>query len=669
MINKQSYHITIKKALYLIIFSSYLFLLNSCFKGTDPPLHHVMLLAGENRPELQKVLHHYSASGNEQKLKAAEFLISNMQFKFSYEGDILHHYDTIFYLYDSLRKNGVIVGDPPVVTQTWNFVEEKYGAISSSRLKPKFDCANVTADFLIQNIDQAFFSWEKSPFYNPDQFNTFCEYVLPYRIQNEPFEVYRQKYYDSLHHIVDTAKTVRDVVKGFHLEMRWNRNFRPSGLLHNYPVEFPISLMEVGRRGACRHLTTYTTLYMRSCGLPVTIDRAVWANRSQGHSWNVLIINDSTFFPFDALASDSITLAYTPAKIFRKNYSCNLDLYRQLNSNDVPSYLFALDEIDVTNEYRKTFDIKVPIEYSSQKYKKKKHGLICVFDNMEWRPVYWGSIHKGKLFFQNMPPNIAYIGAFYDKGKIVPATPPFVLDNEGIVRELIANKDSLLTLNLERKYPRFKRIEDHAWGMRRTNAEGANNLQFQNSKRFFSIYEPPFEVTDSFINDRKKYRYVRLRSADHRNANFAEVEFYGKKQIDDVEVKLTGKLIGYPPVEADDEHPYTHAMDGNLESYFSKEKGQEGWVGLDLGEGNEHVITRIRFCPRSDTNFILKDDEYELLYWDNNGWNSVEKKVAPQYNTIKFENVPSGTMYLLRNHTRGKEERIFTYVNDKQIWW
>jgi hypothetical protein len=45
------------------------------------------------------------------------------------------------------------------------------------------------------------------------------------------------------------------------------------------------------------------------------------------------------------------------------------------------------------------------------------------------------------------------------------------------------------------------------------------------------------------------------------------------------------------------------------------------------------------------------------------------KKVAPQYNFIDYEDVPSGTLYLLHNLSRGKEERIFTFGDGKQVWW
>lgn len=36
---------------------------------------------------------------------------------------------------------------------------------------------------------------------------------------------------------------------------------------------------------------------------------------------------------------------------------------------------------------------------------------------------------------------------------------------------------------------------------------------------------------------------------------------------------------------------------------------------------------------------------------------------------ITFKDVPQGGLYLLRDLTRGKDERIFTYENGEQVWW
>ena len=53
------------------------------------------------------------------------------------------------------------------------------------------DVKIVTAGFLIQNIDSAFVQWKEGPWARHLDFEDFCEYLLPYRISNEPLEYWR----------------------------------------------------------------------------------------------------------------------------------------------------------------------------------------------------------------------------------------------------------------------------------------------------------------------------------------------------------------------------------------------------------------------------------------------------------------------------------------------
>jgi hypothetical protein len=85
--------------------------------------------------------------------------------------------------------------------------------------------------------------------------------------------------------------------------------------------------------------------------------------------------------------------------------------------------------------------------------------------------------------------------------------------------------------------------------------------------------------------------------------------------------------------------------------------------------GKQEQIARIRYLPRNDDNNIRPGDEYELFYWDKGQWNSLGKQTGTDKYVLRYDNCPSNTLFLLHNHTRGKEERIFTYENGKQKWW
>ena len=64
---------------------------------------------------------------------------------------------------------------------------------------------------------------------------------------------------------------------------------------------------------------------------------------------------------------------------------------------------------------------------------------------------------------------------------------------------------------------------------------------------------------------------------------------------------------------------------------------------------------------------LWSTDTYELFYWQD-GWISLGKK-QPDGDSVVYDNVPIKALLWLRDLTKGREERPFTYENGKQIWW
>jgi hypothetical protein len=618
-------------------------MLLGCYACTNrPSLKETFAKAGNNRAELEKVVAHYDSLGDVQKQEAARFLVANIKQKHSYQGYLLDRYDTILSIYHSLYTQGIYDDEPPVAVNMWKELNRRYGALRTDALTPVYDAQTLSANFLIQNIDEAFDAWKASPLYHPAETTNFLEYVLPYRVANETPEVYRKRYRRMLHHILDTISTPDGIWRGFGTELKTHQHYSSVRFLWDHPVEFSITQMERIRKGGCRHFTTFCALVMRACGLPVAVDRAVWANRSSGHSWNVLMLDSGRVLPFEILSNVSFRLVYKPTKIFRQT--------------------FSRGEIDVTDQYVPAHDISIPVIADFKENSgKKPAAVICIFDNREWHRVFTGTLTGGKMSFKNMAADVAYLGAYYADGRQTPATRPFLLHADGTIDFCEADEQARIDMKLERKYPLSKRMQLFANGLLKMAAEGANNSAFEHPDTLFTLNQTTYHLTDSLVNPSKRFRYVRLHIYAEHAANLAEVEFYGKAHPQDEEQLLKGTIIGTPDTLR------SIAMDGSLENYFEKKKGDEAWVGLDLGR--PYYLTRIRFCPRSDTNFILEGDDYELLYWKAGDWHSAGRQKAPQYNWITFREVPTQSMYLLRNHSRGKEERIFTYEEGKQIFW
>lgn len=650
-----------KKSINILIFTT--ILCTSCSR--DVKLDITKQLAGSNYSSLDSVINNYKKDTH--KHEAALFLVRNMYDKYSYEGDIIDRYEAYFDSLQIYRKRDSIISEDDIrIKNCWDSIVAKHGLINKSKLKKRFDCQEISFDFLVRSIDLAYDEWKKKPSFADSSFNTFLEYVLPYRIGHEAIEDYRSRYATQFHMIRDTATTVKDFMNGFTTEFKYGKNRFGSNILKNYPIDISISQIEKGQYGTCRHNASYCAMVMRALGIPATVDYVpAWGNRSMGHEWGVIFLSNGGFYPFDPFFPDSSKLAYKPAKIFRQTFSSPTP--KDLNTlvKEVPLNLILDNSIDVSDQYDKVFDIEVKTNNRSE----KKYGIICVFDNTKWIPVWYGHIDNQKIHFNKMMGDVIYLAAIYDNNKIIPVSSPFLLNKEGEITYFSPDSNNIQEMVLKRKYPRFPRMESFALESRWARVEGSNSSSFKSKDTIYLQEAPPIDIKDTTFVTSKPYRYFRWVVQPYRRADLAEIEFYGKKGLNENEEKLTGQIFGFPIPDEYDSHPYDNAMDGNYETYYRKPKGDFGWVGIDLGFSNKAFLSRLRICPRSDTNFVIRNDEYELFMCNNEGeWISLGRQVASSDSLI-YKEVPSNGLYWLRNLSRGKEERIFSYENGEQVWW
>lgn len=141
----------------------------------------------------------------------------------------------------------------------------------------------------------------------------------------------------------------------------------------------------------------------------------------------------------------------------------------------------------------------------------------------------------------------------------------------------------------------------------------------------------------------------------------AELAFYSKDEAGN-EHKLAGSHIAHK-IEKD---RIEYAFDNNPETVAST-KSTKYWIGTDLGEGKAARVTKIMFLPKSDANNVEPGHLYELYYF-NRGWHLAGRKIAKEYKLV-FNNIPSGVILLLKDRTKGHEERISEYSEGRQIWY
>lgn len=416
-----------------------------------------------------------------------------------------------------------------------------------------------------------------------------------------------------------------------------------------------------GKTGNCLGEASFTVSLCRYMGIPAAIDFTPnYANRSQGHSWSVIINPDgkSTLFHKGFVPGDSVYYLtnYVRPKVYRHRFRLNRKIAGDLaGEKEVPKLFRNADFIDVTEEYGDVSDVTRPVAGDAA----GEIAYICVFDNAEWVPVDYGRIENGKVTFHSMGRDIVYVAAAFQEGRIRPFGNPFHIGMKGEVSEIVADETALQKMTVVRKYPFMSYNEDFNARLDGGRFQVSDNAAFANSATLYTHYGlTDGNWYDAEISDPGKYRYARYIGPAGSYSNINEIEFIsadGKK--------LRGEIIGtrgIPGKESD------KVFDGDILTGFEGSSPDGHWIGIRFDKPER--IGRIRYIPRTDGNCIEVGDRYKLMYWHGSRWKTI-KEVTASSNQLDFSNVPSDGLYLLKDLTKGSEERIFTYENGKQIWW
>lgn len=613
--------------------------------------------AGANRKEIEKALDYFIKQGDSLKLEAIYFLVERMPGKYSIAppeaGNPFH---------------AAIVANPVSEAQAWDPAKSRMGArfdsiraATGTLLPPKItrDIEAVTGDFLIQNVEKAFEAWHKSEKIVNCSFDDFCEYVLPYRIGNEPLTGWRELAFNKFSCLPDSIRDPIELAKAI---------VQKCGIYYNagmskYPFFPTFGELDSLHWGSCDHLAAYLTLSLRAIGIPSAVDVVpAWANRSGGHVWNVVMNKNGRFEDFGFNADGSNGILYKVPKIYRITYSGSATALRYLN----PCWK------DVSGQYSMPVsDVVIPRPALS----KGETPFLCIFDNQGWKPVAVPAIaNKKEVVFENMARGIPFnrntIAGYENEGKGVVYLPmvfrkgvmrafsaPVILRENGELCMLTPDYARAAPVTLYRKYPKYGHISVYAGRMAGGFFEVSRQPGFRKKEIICTIHEAPrHAITEVVLSAPVSCRYLRYRAPDGSWVNLSELQcFSGGK-----------KLAGTPFASDKNQSPEELAKitDDNIDTYYIGEI-RNAWVGIDFGK--EVTIDKIAFSPRTDGNDIIPGEEYELFYWDGQ-WVSAGRKRADGFR-LEYGGIPANVLLWLHNHTKGVEERIFTYTNNEQVWW
>ncbi|MDR0574015.1 MAG: transglutaminase-like domain-containing protein [Tannerella sp.] len=619
----------------------------SCSNHYSQEIEAVLRQAGSNRRELEKVLKHYGQNpADSLKLRAAEFLIINMPGKRS------EYYDAPW-------------NDVATVHLRWTSSSDKRRVLDAYKLgEPvvREDIKCITAEYLISNIELSFKVWRERPWGKHIPFDAFCEEILPYRVDVEPLENWREKALASfadLDTVLNKPGTTTVEACGI-----------VNSLLPRFKMDkdFPamnFSQLMTSARGTCGDMSMLAVFSMRALGIPVTSEYTPrWININSGHFWNA--VRDSTGKHISFMGAGSNPYkphqgtsynAYPKGKVYRKTFAIQQNI--QTEDGNIPPLLQEHKNIrDVSAEYERCTDtVTVCLRYPPGTPTGYVY-LAFEHDNRLY-PIAWAGDSGDTCRFPSIGRNIIYFPVYYAHNRQTPAGDPFLLDNDGnMVTFSPDNPDTLLNFSSIDPDDAFQWLQRMYHGI----FEGANQADFSDAKVLHVInHIPGMFYNEVTLRTTAKYRYVRYKSPEEGYCNVSEIEFYGPDGR-----RLPGTPAGTPGAWNNSNRTCDKVFDGDVTTYYDAFEKSVAWTGLDFHEPQQ--IRKIRYLPRTDGRHIYEGHDYELFYWTKDGWQSLGKQTATNSGSLQYR-APLQALLYIENHTLQRRGKIFFVTSALETRW
>ena len=402
----------------------------------------VLKKAGSNQPELEKVLNYYHSRDEKQKYQAACFLISNMGSKFSIYSK---KYNKAYLTFN--KKKGWYRENKSKRNQHKMKVEID-SLIQNNHSKPAviYDINVISADYLIDNIDYAFKAW-KEPWAKHFNFDEFCEYILPYRIEDEPLSNWRSTFYKKYSWIKDSVKDVSDTKEvALYISNLIGKDFIDEGFL-DLPF-IPVTSLDLVKGGVCKHRYLLMASICRAIGVPAMIDFAPQNSSTfGGHAWIAYLDTLHKLRPCDGGLSrkklshtnkpseafpDKVVLPLADgfgSNVFRYNFSVNPEALasKVKDLSTVPPFFRNKSFKNVTDEYefpQQTFRYPIPREIA----KRNDVAYLALFGyGKVFHPADWCYIENEMAKFEHIGAEIVYLVCTYKDGRLIPISNPILL--------------------------------------------------------------------------------------------------------------------------------------------------------------------------------------------------------------------------------------------------
>lgn len=614
----------------------------ACTGRQDKMVDTALDLAATNRAEIERVLSCYAPGSDTAGI--ARSLVAAMPGLSATTGAGM---DSIEAMYRQLPVNG-----------SWGFDSARTARgrmFAAMPLTTEPDLRSITAKYLIDNIDDAYSLW-RSRKWNADlPPELFCEMLLPYRIGNEPVTSWRGAYRrwladieDSiapLTNAVDAARIVSARIGSCPYNDRLSTPHRSALALLDYPV------------GYCREDCDRTAYAMRALGIPVAVDMMLASpENGAAHMWNVVYDNDAghtrmfdnrRYLPTrDSIHND----LRRKGKVYRLTFAPTFGrLQKYQGAKSAPPALLNPRLADVTAQYFGHNTAEVAVDPGVGEV------YLGIYTPGGFKAVDIAERRGDKAVFTDIEPCLIFFPVTNRGASFEACGPPFMLAEHGRVHTFGAQSGVTERVRLTRKFPlRFIHKERLASivGVQVQSAPTAagpwRTIHVVERPAWSNYYPVPLATP---LTD----RYIRLYQSGEGSALLSEL-IAARDSLGLHTMPLT--IAG----TTDAKRRYATLADRNILTAGALMPRAEDLVYHNPGGAVPHLF----IVPANDDNFVMPAQTYALYYFADNEWRHIATKTSNGFD-IEFD-APAGAVLLLRNLSKGREEQIFVWSGNRQLF-
>jgi len=234
---------------------------------------------------------------------------------------------------------------------------------------PHLDRLEMTSSILLEHIEYAFEVKTSFQYKIPDEL--FTDYILTYRISEEPVEAWRQILFDQFSPQVKKSRIPADAAELINKWINHHVKTRPSEFFG--PLQSPL-LTLISRQGTDEEIAVLTTAILKSLGIPSRRVMVEWLGEEEGGGSWVEIYSRGKWLPLYPLDA--------------KNFN-NFKKYELKHPHNITAAITqtAFEQKAVTKDYTDTGMIKLKFLETGKPKPGFEHFSVNVFNGGGYRAL------------------------------------------------------------------------------------------------------------------------------------------------------------------------------------------------------------------------------------------------------------------------------------------